>query len=871
MAAIAGDQMVTVGGCRILYAPATTPPLTKRTCPVDNLTRDEARTRAQLVTAVSYEVDLDLSTAGDTFASRTTVRFECTDPGSATFIDLAAEQVEKVVLNGRDITGSAVGKRIELVDLAGTNELEVHAHCGYQTTGVGMHRFTDPVDGKVYLHTQFEPFDAHQVFACFDQPDLKGTFTLLVTAPAEWEVVSNAPVVARPEGGAAGRWEFAPTLPVSTYITAVVAGPYHCERTTHRGIDLGLYCRASLAKHLDSEEMFTTTRQGFDFFTDVFGFPYPFGKYDQLFVPEFNWGAMENPGCVTFSESYVFRSKVTEASREQRANTTLHEMAHMWFGDLVTMRWWDDLWLNESFATYMATHALSAATRFTSSWATFADEDKSWAIAQDQLPSTHPISADIVDTEAVRTHFDGITYAKGASVLRQLVAWVGEDAFFSGLRRYFRRHAFANASLNDFLGALEQASGRDLGTWAQQWLQTAGVSTMRAELPDGDELDGTVIVQEATETHPTLRDHRLGVGLYDLAGDDLKRRRFVDLDVTGQRTEVASLSGKRPDLLLLNDGDLAFTKVRLDEPSVATLERHLSKLDDPLARSVAWGALWDMTRDAELAARVFVSTVAQHAGQEREIGVLQTLMARATAAYQRYGDPVNRRPARAALREAAIGGIAAAAPGSDEQLVWVRARANHADNDTEYDWVEGLLSGDMQIDGLEVDTDLRWALVTALAESGRLDASGIDAERERDNTDIGARRAATARAARPTADAKREAWDAVVGDASLTLAMRRALMAGLYRFSQEELASDYVNAYAEVLPSLWENRGIEESLEMTSGLYPSVVVHDRVVQMADELLGGDLPAPARRVVSEQQDSTKRALRARAADLRATSD
>ena len=843
---------------------------------MDNLTRDEARERASLITAVSYDVELDLSSAEKTFPSRTTVHFECTQPGASTFLDLTADSVEQVRLNGRDLTDAVAGNRITLPGLAGTNVVEVHARCAYRTTGVGLHRFTDPVDDNVYVHTQFEPFDAHQVYACFDQPDLKGTFTLAVIAPAGWDVVSNAPVTQRvpddqgadggEDNGGAARWTFATTLPIPTYITALVAGPYHHEHTTHAGIELGLYCRASLSEHLDTDELFTITRQGLDFFSGAFRFPYPFGKYDQVFVPEFNWGAMENPGCVTFSESYVFRSKVTEASREQRANTTLHEMAHMWFGDLVTMRWWDDLWLNESFATYMATHALAAATRFTSAWATFADTDKSWAIAQDQLPSTHPISADIVDTEAVRTHFDGITYAKGASVLRQLVAWVGEEPFFSGLRRYFRRHAFANAHLGDFLAALEQSSGRDLGTWSQQWLQTAGVTTMRMELPGGDQLDGAVVVQEATTAHPTLRDHRLALGLYDVVGTDVKRRDIVELDVTGERTPVGALTGPRPDLLLVNEGDLAFTKVRLDDRSVATLESHLSDLDDALARSVAWGALWDMVRDADLPARTFVSIVARHAGGETDIGVLQTLLARAGAAYQRYGAPAHRPVARAALRDAAIGGLASATAGGDEQLVWARCRADCADNETELEWIQGLLTGDIAHEGLKVDTDLRWALLIALAEKGQAGEDAIEAERQRDNTDMGARRAATARAARPTEDAKRSAWEAVVGDRSLPLATRRALMRGFQRFGQEEFLDVYVDAYADALGSFWEDRGIEESLALTDGLFPATIIDDRVVEMADRVLADALPEPARRVVSERQDATKRALRARAADI-----
>jgi aminopeptidase N len=453
----------------------------------DRLTRAEAAERGHLISDVSYDVELDLTGPADSFASTTLVRFHCAEPGASTFLDLDALEVTTLTLNAAPLALEAFsGSRVVLTDLAAENEVRVVARCAYQHTGVGMHRFTDPVDGNTYLHTQFEPFDAHRVYACFDQPDLKASFALGVLAPAGWQVISNAPALRSGdrdgEGDGPAHWRFRPTLPISTYVTAVVAGSYEVVRDRHRDIDLGFYCRRSLASYLDTDEIIELTRQGLDFYEQLFDYPYPFGKYDQLFVPEFNFGAMENAGCVTFSESFVFRSKVTDASRQSRASTILHEMAHMWFGDLVTMRWWDDLWLNESFATYMATYALAEATRFTNAWASFANNTKAWAYRQDQLPSTHPIAADIVDTDAVRTNFDGITYAKGASVLRQLVAWVGNDAFVQGLHVYFRRHAFANATLADFLSVLEEASGRQLDRWSKQWLETAGVSTLRAQV-----------------------------------------------------------------------------------------------------------------------------------------------------------------------------------------------------------------------------------------------------------------------------------------------------------------------------------------------------------------------------------------------------
>ncbi|MBW3602261.1 MAG: aminopeptidase N, partial [Actinobacteria bacterium] len=759
------------------------------------MTRDEARARAALLSAVGYEVAVDLED-GDTFTSQTVVRFDCAEPGASTFVDLDARGVSTAELNGRTLPAAAfTGHRLELDDLRAHNELRVGARCAYRRTGAGLHRFVDPVDGHHYLHTQFEPFDAHRVYACFDQPDLKARFTLTVRAPAGWEVVSNGAVLERPTGGEPGTWRFAPTPPVSPYITALVAGPFHAVRDRHAGIDLGVFCRQSLLPHLDVDEILTVTRQGFDFFTGAFDYPYPFGKYDQLFVPEFNFGAMENAGCVTLSESYVFRSKVTDAARQGRAGTILHEMAHMWFGDLVTMRWWDDLWLNESFATYMGTLALAEATRFRDAWAGFAHGVKAWAYQQDQLPSTHPIVADNADTNAVRVSFDGITYAKGASVLKQLVAWVGRDAFMAGLRGYFRRHEYANATLADFLAALEQASGRDLGAWSRQWLETAGVATLRPEAQaDGDTYRSLAVLQEAPARHPTLRAHRLALGLYGGDGDRLARRRRLELDVAGRHTPVREAGGQAvPDLLLVNDDDLAYAKVRLDERSLATLDERLSDLEQPLARALCWSAAWDMTRDAELATRRWVRLVVAHAARETDITLLQTLLGQARAAIDRYGDPANRPAARALLAGRAREELAQAPPGSDAQLVWARTWVSAADSPDDLGRARALLGGAERVEGLAVDTDLRWHIVTALAAAGDGDEALVAGELERDPTDFGARRAAAARAARPDGSAKTAAWEALTGGGDLTLAMMRALASGFWQPGQEELLAGWVD------------------------------------------------------------------------------
>jgi len=830
----------------------------------DNLTRAEAQERARIVSNITYDIRLDLTTGEDTFRSDTTIRFWTPLTGMNTFVDLEAETVHEATFNGREMSYDAERNRIPLRGSRPNNELRIVADCAYQHTGVGMHKMVDPTDGQAYLHTQFEPFDAHRVFACFDQPDLKAEYTLVVVAPAEWTVVSNMPSTR--DGNT---WTFAPTPKLSTYLVAVVAGPYEVVTGEHNGIPLGLFCRASLRQYLDPDELFELTRQGLDFFNAEFQYPYPFPKYDQLFVPEFNFGAMENPGCVTFNEYMVFRSRVTEAAREGRANTLLHEMAHMWFGDLVTMRWWDDLWLNESFATYMASHSSAGATRFQNAWVRFASGIKANAVSQDQLPSTHPISADIVDTDAVRLHFDGITYSKGASVLKQLVAWVGHEAFTTGVRNYFDEHQWDNAELARFLKALEQASGRDLATWSKEWLETAGVNTLRASF----ELDGEgryssfAVLQEARPGHPTLRSHRIAIGLYDLGEEGLVRRRRLELDVVGTATEVAELAGEvQPDLLLLNDDDLTYAKVRLDERSLDTAAGYLGRIVDPLARTMVWAAAWDMVRDAELPTRRYLDLVLAHAPGEEDDSTLQRLLGQARAAIDAYGDPSNRPAARARMATLARLGLDGAEPGSDRQLIWARALLGTLDAPDDLAWARWLLDGDEVVEGLTVDTDLRWEIVGVLATHGADDDGAlIDAEEKRDPTDIGERRAAAARASRPAAEANAEAWRRLTED-RLHLAMMRATAGGLSQWGQEELVRPYVEPYFASVRRWWAERPREEALSLINGLFPSTLVEPELVAAADAALADEnLAGPVHRILIEGKDGVERALRARAAD------
>ncbi|RSS73277.1 aminopeptidase N [Streptomyces sp. WAC06128] len=849
------------------------------------MSRDEARERAALLSVDGYEVSLDVRSAigearGEgprTFRSVTTIRFRCNEPGASSFADLIAPSVTAVSLNGRDLDPSEVfdGSRIVLEDLAADNELVVDAQCAYSRTGEGLHRFVDPEDGEVYLYTQYEPADSRRVFANFEQPNLKAPFRFEVRAPEEWTVWSN---------GAGERvdgvWRFAETKPISTYITCVVAGPYHyvtdsyervLEDGTRLEIPLGAMCRKGLAPHFDADDVFLITKQGLDFFHDRFDFPYPFGKYDQAFVPEYNLGAMENPGMVTFREEYIFRGKVTRASYEGRANTVLHEMAHMWFGDLVTMEWWDDLWLKESFADFMGAFANVGATRFKDAWITFANRRKAWAYRADQLPSTHPITADIRDLQDAKLNFDGITYAKGASVLKQLVAYVGQDAFLEGSRRYFKRHAYGNTRLGDLLSVLEETSGRDMASWARSWLQTAGVNSLTPQvlLSASGTVDELAVVQEAAESHPELRPHRVAVGLYRRTAEGaLERYARAEVDVDGPRTVVAELAGaEAPELVLVNDDDLTYCKTRFDATSLATLREHLGALTDPLARALCWSALWNMTRDALLPARDFIALVLRFAGRESDIGVLQMLHAWAGSALVHYVAPARREAAGRLLGEGALRELREAEPGGEQQLAWARFFASVASGEGELRLLRGLLEGTEKIDGLEVDQELRWAFLEPLAAHGEADEGVLAAELARDDTASGKRHQVRCLAARPSAAVKAQAWAQVVESDALSNALVEATIAGFAQPSQRELVAPYAEKYFAVIERVWEERSIQIGMDVVRGLFPSLRDSRETLEATDAWLSAhEDAAPAlRRLVLEARDDLARALRGQACD------
>ncbi len=850
---------------------------------VPNLTQKHAIERAALLEVDSYTVELDLTdgagTPGEgTFRSTTTVRFSCRRPGAASWIDLVADRVRAATLNGTvlDVAGYDEAAGIALPALAAENEVIIEADGRYMNTGEGVHRFVDPVDGGVYLYSQFETADAKRMYACFDQPDLKAVHRIRVVAPAGWVVISNSPCqrTEQRESGATLH-VFADSARISPYIVALVAGPYAQwtdEYTDEEGtIPLGIYCRASLAEHMDAGRLFTETKQGFSFYHRAFGVRYPFDKYDQCFVPEFNAGAMENAGCVTFLEDYVFRSRVTRYLYERRCETVLHEMAHMWFGDLVTMQWWDGLWLNESFATWASVLCQAGATEYTGAWTTFATVEKAWAYRQDQLPSTHPIACDIPDVQAVEVNFDGITYAKGASVLRQLVAYVGLDEFLAGLKIYFTRHAWGNATLADLLAALEQASERDLSGWSAQWLETTGLNTLRPEFTvDGAGAFASFAVLQggARPGAGERRTHRLAVGVYDSTGSAgaLVRTHRVELDVSAERTEVPELVGvPAGKLILVNDDDLTYCTMRLDEQSLATLVDRIGDITESLPRSLCWSAAWEMTREAEFKAKDFVAVVLSGLPAETEVGVVQRLLAQAQLALSSYVDPTwATEEGWPSYTSTLMTLLSTADPGSDHQLTLVNALTASLLGKPELDALAGWLAGDSVPEALAVDTDLRWRLLQALSAHGVIGEDEITAEQNRDATATGQRQAERTRALLPTPAAKERAWQRAMRDDELPNAISEAIIGGFTHPAQKQLLAPYLERYFAEIADVWDRRTSERAQSCVVGLFPTWVIEQRCVDAASAWLeAGERPPALRRLVSEGQAGVVRALAARA--------
>jgi len=860
--------------------------------PGQNLTRLEAAKRSATVHTRSYDVVLDLTRGETLFRSTTTVRFTAT-PGASTFIDLIAPTVRSITLNGRALDPTEVyeDSRIALMDLTTDNELIVDADCAYMHTGEGLHRFTDPADGETYLYSQFEVPDSRRVFAVFEQPDLKASFTFTVTTPASWTVLSNSPTPeptrtrASDGSGEARTFAFAPTEPMSSYVTAIVAGPYvgttdEYVASDGRSVPLGVYCRKSVVEYMDSEEILDLTKRGFAYYEELFATPYAFTKYDQIFVPEFNAGAMENAGCVTHRDDYIFRSRPVEARVERRAVTILHELAHMWFGDMVTMTWWNDLWLNESFAEFTSTLATAEITRWNQAWTTFQTLEKGWAYNQDQLSSTHPVAAEINDLHDVEVNFDGITYAKGASVLAALVGYVGRDNFFAGIQRYLAAHAYANAELSDLLRELEAVSGRDLSAWTRLWLQEAGATTLRTQVTanaDGIITQAAIRQEIPADSPASLRPHRVAIGSYSLTGQGaearLERTGRIELDVDGELTPVPELVGtRRADILVLNDDDLTYAKVRLDEDSLARGLAHIEAFTESLPRSIVLASAWDMVRDGELAASHFLKAALRALSVEEHSSVIQGLLGRITTCLSGFLPPAVRRDLAPGTADRLLELAQAATAGSDKQLQLVRALSAHAVTDEQLDAITGLLEGTTALDGLDVDQDLRWDLLTGLVAAGRFGEEQIRTEEDRDRTTTGRERAAEARAAVPTPEAKQTTWRALVDDASMPNETQVRVLRGLANVERHpELLEPFVAEYVDVIDSVWSSRTFHMAENLLTGLWSCVTVGLDGADPASALEGwlgshAEAPAALRRIVRENLDDTWRTARAQAAEI-----
>ncbi|MEU5592115.1 aminopeptidase N [Streptomyces sp. NPDC020298] len=826
------------------------------------LTRDEAQTRAQLLDVHRYTIDLDLTTGDETFASRSVIRFTVRPDNATvdTFVEIKPAELRSVTLDGQPLDPETLDQdRLPLKDLTpGEHELRVDATMRYSRTGEGMHRFTDPTDGETYLYTQLFMEDVQRVFAAFDQPDLKAVFELTVKAPDGWTVLANGIT----EHLGDGRWQAAPTPPLPTYLVAVAAGPFHSVRTEHRGLPFAIHCRRSLAPHLDADadEILDITRACFDRYHEKFDEPYPFDSYDQAFVPEFNAGAMENPGLVTFADKFVYRSAVTDTERQTRAMVIAHEMAHMWFGDLVTLKWWDDIWLNESFAEFMGYQTTLEATRFTEPWVEFGVVRKSWGYDADQRPTTHPVAPEAVDdTAAALLNFDGISYAKGASALRQLVAWLGEKDFLAGINTHFARHKFANATLADFIDSLAANTERDVHAWADAWLRTTGVDTLTPRLTtDGATCALTV---ERTGSRP----HRISVGLYDQGLADegrLTLRERIDVDVP--QTDPKPI-GKRPALLVLNDGDLTYTKVRFDPETFQAVRTSLSGLPDPLTRTVVWNALRDAVRDGELPPATYLDTARTHLPHETDLALVQgALTFASTQVADRYLSPEERPAALATLTALCRDLIRRTEDGDNPGLRLVAVR-HYIDVAAHPDTIAAWLADGTVPGGPELDPELRWRILTRLAVLGATDEATIAAELERDPSASGQEGAARCRAALPDPEAKRRAWEAMFTDDTLSNYLFAATAHGFWQPEQADLVREYVPRYYQDAPALAARRGPAIAIATGRLAFPAHAVDTENLRLGEACLRDAAPVTAlRRKLADELDDLARALRVRQA-------
>jgi len=834
----------------------------------DVLTQEDARRRAELVSRPEYALQLDLTAKAERYQGAVTVTFEMAQAG-ATFLDCTSARLITVEVNGAAIDAPDWnGYRLTLHGLRqGSNTVRIAYENEYNHGGDGFHQFIDPEDGEEYLYTNFEPYNAHWLFPCFDQPDIKGRYTLAVSAPSAWKLIANGreDTVERLDGNRR-RITFARTRPFSTYLFALIAGPYEVFQDQWEDIPLGFYARKSLAPFVDVEELARVTKQGMEFYARFFDYGYPFEKYDQIFVPEFNAGAMENVGAVTHSERMVFRDPPTETDRLDRAEVILHELAHMWFGNLVTMRWWNDLWLNESFATYMSYLCMVDATRFKSSWQVFNAGMKNWAYTQDERVTTHPISGVVRDTDETFLNFDGITYGKGASAIKQLVAAIGVEGFREGMRRYFKRHEYGNTTLADWLDDLGAGAGRDLHPWAQAWLETASLNTISAHVERaGDWIGSLELRQDAPDEHPTIRPHTLDIALVRNEGGAI----LIDsvpatIDSASERIEEAA-GRPFPGLVFPNHNDHGFVKVALDERSIAFIHDNLNRIDDALLRQLIWHTLWTMVRDQQLKSTDFINLAAANVVAETDHGLVESILGRMSAAVSRYV-PEDAKAEAAHRMFATAWGALEAVTDPDLKIIWGRTLFGVALNPDDAVHACELADGVRTVEGFTVDQDMRWS---AAASAVALDLNGawerVERERARDRSDRGQRAYLRCEVSRPDGDGKEDAWQKFTEEKGYgSLHLTGAAMSGFHWWVQADLLEPYVDRYFKQLPNIFDTRDNEFAQRYFSNLFPGYRVEQSTLDQAQAILDahGERIPTLRRQLMEAIDDLQRAIRCR---------
>jgi aminopeptidase N len=838
----------------------------------DALTFEQAQARKARVGEVHYTLFFDLASSDEEFGGEAKVQFDLSSADLPLTIDFSGAEVDRIVANGDEIPVDYNGFFLTLPTdalLVGDNEVRVDYRHPYDRNGTGLHRFTDPEDGLTYLYTYLWPYYANRLFPAFDQPNLKGTFSISVNAPGDWTVVSTAPGMVTNLADGNRSWVFETTPKMSTYILSLHAGPYQVWESMAGEVPIRLFARQSLAEYVAVDEWFEVTRSGLDFFARYFEIPYPFGKYDQLIVPDFNIGAMENIAAVTFNEGYVQRQPSSHFERESRASVILHEMAHMWFGNLVTKDWWNGLWLNESFATLMSNFAMMEATEFTDAWHRFFIQNKQAAYFKDSRVTTHPIEVPVASTADFFLVFDDITYQKGSSVLKQLAYFVGYENFRVGVANYLEEHAYGNTILQDFIDAQAASSGRELDRWSSEWLYQSGFNELQAEVECADGLvTGLEILQSAPESHPQLRQHRVELVFYTLGDGKLQPGSVFDVEVDGAASNVAEAVGSAcPAFAFPNHDDWGYARVVLDDAAISAIDGHIQDLEDPLARSVLIRSLYDMSHTGRMPIEDYVTLALAESQAETNLRVLAQLTGSMSSSIDllyrlRPGSEAALAQTLPTLEEAAWTWVNNEAD-PDRARLWFDLLLRASASPTAQDRLRSLLDETVSLPAVPMSQNLRWRVVIALAGLGVPEAESLIAdEQERDPSDLGEKMAIAADAVRPLADTKQR-WirEITSPESGLGLSRQRFAIFSLFPARQSDLQAEQLDRILESLPAL-SGRDPYFVSSYVSGLLRPVCTHESTAAMGAALDAGGLNSTSELFLREalQADEECLALR-----------